>query len=125
MEGLEQKEMGNWKMYVQNVLLAIGISLIFVAISAFLFYKTNIPASAAQGFIVAIYILSNLIAGLRMGKQVKKRQYLWGMLIGVTYFVLLLTASLLQNQFTVSDPEKLVLVFVICAGSGMFGGMLS
>jgi putative membrane protein (TIGR04086 family) len=60
-----------------------------------------------------------------MGKKAEKRQFLWGLFVGLGYFGILLTVSFLGNNFYLGDIGKTILVFFLCSFSGMFGGMLS
>lgn len=111
--------------YVENVFASIVLSIVLLLFVAFLLYKTNLSSTALSVLLVLIYILTNFVGGLRMGKAVEKRQFLWGLLVGLGYFAIFFVASFVGNQFFMGDIGRTVLVFFLCSFSGMFGGMLS
>lgn len=120
---MEKKNYASY--YVKYMFLAAIITGLLLLLAAFFMYKTNMPTMALGIFLVSCYILPNLIAGWKIGKKVGKRQFLWGLFIGVGYFLILFLVSFLGNGYFVEDVKKLILIFFLCAGSGMFGGMLS
>ena len=111
--------------YIKHLIFACLITVVLLLFSAFLLYKTDLPTKGLSVLLVATYILSNLIAGWLMGKSVEKRQFLWGMLVGLGYFIIVFLVSFVGNQFFLADVSKLILVFFLCVCSGMFGGMVS
>ena len=59
------------------------------------------------------------------GKRAGTKKYLWGLVQGCLYFVVLLLVTLAVKH-TISDfGSNLVTTFLLCAGSGMLGGMLA
>lgn len=120
---MEKKNLGVY--YIKYMLLAVVLTAVLVFLTAYFMYKTNMSTTALGIFLVICYILPNFIAGWKIGKKVGKRQFLWGLFIGIGYFVLLFLISFLGNDYSVEEVRKLILIFFLCAGSGMFGGMLS
>ena len=57
-----------------------------------------------------------------LGKHMASRRFLWGLLFGVIYFLILLLAGRILSGGW--NPEAL-LRLAFCAGGGMLGGMLS
>ena len=53
------------------------------------------------------------------------RKFLWGLLTGILYFVLLLLISLGVYHSLQSEPVSLLTTFLLCAGGGMLGGMIA
>lgn len=123
MEKRQQNSKG--MVYIKHLILACLITAVLLLLSAFFMYKTNMSNTAVSILLVATYILSNLIAGWRMGKSVEKRQFLWGMFIGLGYFAMVMLVSFVGNQFFMADLSKILLVFFLCVLSGLFGGMVS
>lgn len=120
---MEKKNIGLY--YVRYMFLAAVITVGVLCLTAFFMYKTNLSTVALGILLVLCYILPNFIAGWKMGKRAEKRQFLWGLFIGIGYFLVLFLVSFLGNGYFVEDVKKLILIFFLCAGSGMFGGMLS
>lgn len=111
--------------YVRYMLLAVAITAALLLLTAFFMYKTDMSTVALGILLVVCYIFPNFISGWKMGKRAEKRQFLWGLFMGIGYFLILFFVSFLGNDYFVEDVKKLILIFFLCAGSGMFGGMLS
>ena len=75
--------------------------------------------------IVGIYVVSTLIGGMIIGKLTKSKRYLWGMVLGIIYFVLLLLITLGVYRTLNGDSVSIVTSLILCAGGGMTGGMIS
>ncbi|MBR5127663.1 MAG: TIGR04086 family membrane protein [Roseburia sp.] len=117
--------------------MALGMALammyvvsgvLLLALSALL-YNFELSEATVKIGVVAIYILSGFVGGFLMGRQMQDKKYLWGIVVGVIYFALLFVLSLLMK---VGAGEELTMEFVrilttllLCAVSGMAGGMIS
>lgn len=119
----EMKKLG--VQYVKKLIMAYVLTTILLALFAFFMYKMNLSDTVGYAMLLVSYLVPTMFAGWRMGKQVEKRQFVWGMLLGLGYFLLLLFVSFIGNNYFFVNYQKLVLVGVICIFSGMFGGMLS
>jgi len=60
-----------------------------------------------------------------MGKCAQTRRFLWGLGAGTLYFVLLVILTAVVNQGFRDLGTHFFTTWMICAGSGMLGGMLS
>lgn len=106
------------------LLFSYFLSALLLAVLAFLLYKYKLSYSVVSASVMGIYIAVNFITGFLAGKVKKKKKYLWGLLHGGCYFVILL---LLSVCFKGSGPQMnqgLLLTMVLCMASGMLGGML-
>lgn len=65
---------------------------------AFLLYKMELTENIVTIGIMVIYVVSGLLGGIIIGKRMKTRRFLWGILIGGAYFVVLLIG------FPVDEP---------------------
>ena len=99
-----------------------GVLLLLLAVAL---YKLELNEKAVSAAIVAIYIVSTLIGGIIIGKFARVRRYLWGLGLGIGYFALLLLITLGVYRTLNGDAANLLTTFVLCAGGGMAGGMLS
>ncbi|MCI8782754.1 MAG: TIGR04086 family membrane protein [Dorea sp.] len=124
MERKLQKD--SWVMWVLKSLLVsyviTGILLLLLAVALFKFELNEKAVSAA---IVAIYIMATLLGGIIIGKFAKVRRYLWGLGLGIGYFALLMLITLGVYRTLNGDAANMVTTFILCAGGGMAGGMLS
>lgn len=119
----------NRTMYVKT----LGISLLagyvitlagifLLALCLFLFQVTEEVVNIG---IIIIYVVSSLGAGFLAGKQIKTRKFLWGMLVGVLYYLILVVISMAGNQTLTVQNQELLTTFLMCVGSGTLGGMVS
>lgn len=60
-----------------------------------------------------------------MGKRMQVKKFLWGVLLGISYFLVIFAISALLNQNMLEQGMELVTVFAMCGLGGMLGGMLS
>lgn len=110
---------------LKSLLCAFAASGILLLLLTFLLYKFNLEEGKVAAGIVLIYIISTFIGGFAAGKLSGARKFLWGLLCGILYFALLLLVSFgIYRSFQGSGANVLT-TFLLCAGGGMLGGMLS
>ncbi len=102
--------------------IVTGVCLLILA--AMLFWMELDEKKVAIGIIV-IYLVSCFLGGFLAGKKYQNRKFVWGIVTGVLYFVLLVIMSLLVKQGLQNPPVQLFTTFLLCMGGGMLGGMLS
>ncbi len=99
-----------------------GILLILLTV---LLYKLNLDEQKIMAGISAIYIISAFAGGFAAGKMAKVKKFAWGMITGILYFVLLLLISFGIYHTVQESGGNLLVTFLLCAGGGMLGGMVS
>jgi len=92
---------------------------------AFLLYKMELTENIVTIGIMVIYVVSGLLGGIIIGKRMKTRKFLWGIVIGAAYFLVLMIGSVLMNRGFISDGLHMAMTLLMCMGSGMIGGMVS
>lgn len=92
---------------------------------AFMLYRFGLSEKVVSICIILVYIIVTFLAGLLAGKREGKRKYLWGLVMGVLYFGILVAVSLVVNKGVEDVAGNMMTVFFLCAGSGMLGGMVS
>lgn len=102
-------------------LITGGLLLILAA----LLYKMQLSEQIVSIGIIAIYVVSTLISGMIAGKRAGEKKYIWGLLQGSLYFVVLVLVSLLIKHSISDFGSNFATTFLLCAGSGMLGGMLA
>ena len=126
-EQMRKKEQNEvWIMWMVKALLAAyvvtGILLIILALAL---YKFELNEGAVTAGVTVVYLISTFTGGLVVGKLAKVRRFLWGIVLGILYFALLLLVTVgIYRTFHGSSTEILV-TFALCAGGGMAGGMIS
>ena len=107
------------------LLLSYLITIGGLLLLALLLYKIPLSESAVNIGIIVIYIISTFLTAFICGKKMQKKKFLWGFILGVSYFLVLLIISLITNQSNVILGTNVLTSFMICAGAGTLGGMLA
>ncbi len=110
---------------LKKLLLAYIITAVLLVVLSFALFKLQLQEGTIRLAIVFIYAISCFVAGFLEGKAREKQQFVWGFLTGVAYFIVLFVVSVVVKQSLQEVMDKTVTTFLICAGSGMLGGMLS
>lgn len=107
------------------LLLSYLITIGGLLLLALLLYKIPLTESAVNIGIIIIYILSTFLTAFICGKKMQKKKFLWGLILGTSYFLVLLVISLITNQSNVILGTNVLTSFMICTGAGTLGGMLA
>ena len=110
---------------LKALLLSYVVTGALLLLLALLLYRLRLDEQAVSAGIVAVYIVATLIGGLAAGKMAKSRRFLWGLVTGILYFVLLILITLGVYRTLDGSGIHMVTTFVLCAGGGMIGGMIS
>ena len=110
---------------LKALLCAYVVTGILLLLLTLLLYKMNLDEGKVTGGIVAIYVVSTFVGGFVAGKLAKVRKFAWGLTIGILYFGLLLLISLGVYRTLQGSGANLLTTFLLCAGGGMLGGMVS
>ena len=100
-----------------------GILLLVLAV---LLYKLNLENKGkVTAGITGIYVVSAFAGGFLIGKLQKVRKFIWGLILGMLYFLLLVLVSVGVYHTLQGDTMQIVTTLILCAAGGMLGGMLS
>lgn len=106
------------------VMMYIITGAVLVILAAILL-KASPGSSFVSGGLIFAYLASTFIGGFIVGKKKKKQKYLWGLGMGILYFLVLLAVSLLVQKGVTIETTKAVGTCFLCAIGGMIGGMVS
>ena len=120
-QGIEQRGAD----ILKALLCAYVVTGILLLVLTLLLYKAGLSEENVNAGIILIYVISTFSGGFVIGKLTGTRKFLWGLLLGVIYFVLLLLISLGIYHSFQADLMNLATTFLLCAGGGMLGGMIS
>lgn len=110
---------------LKSLLVSYLITGILLLVLTMALYKLELNEKAVSAAIIGIYIASTLIGGIIIGKLARSRRFLWGLGLGVGYFALLLLITLGVYHTLNGSGANLLTAFIMCAGGGMVGGMIS
>ena len=113
------------KNVMKSLLMAYVVTTVFLLVLAFVLLKIQPDAQKTGIAILVCYVISCLAGGLVCGRKAEKRKFLWGLLIGILYFFLLFAISCMREQALPIRTMQVLTAFILCACSGMAGGMLS
>ncbi len=110
---------------LKSLLSAYLLTGILLLLLAFIMLKIGPGNDAIHIGIVFSYIFSSFVGGFVMGKRMKVKKFLWGVLLGVSYFAVIFMVSVLLNKNIMVQGMEMLTVFAMCGLGGMLGGMLS
>ena len=92
MENMQKNIKVIW--WIKSLLASYIVTGILLLVLTFFMYKFELNEKIVSAAIVGIYVVSTLIGGVIIGKLTKSKRYLWGMVLGILYFVLLFLITL-------------------------------
>ncbi|HBA62926.1 MAG TPA: TIGR04086 family membrane protein [Lachnospiraceae bacterium] len=110
---------------LKALLVAYAITAGLLLLLAVLLYKMELDEQKVTFGIISIYVISTFFGGIVIGKLVKHRRFLWGLAVGICYFLLLLLISFGVYRSMEMEGMGVVTTFFLCGGGGMLGGMVS
>ena len=110
---------------LKALLCAYVVTGIMLLLLTVLLYKAGLSEENVNAGIILTYVISTFAGGFVIGKLTGVKRFLWGLLAGILYFVLLLLISLGVYHSLQGETGNLLTTFLLCAGGGMLGGMVS
>lgn len=102
-------------------MLTAGLLLLL----ALMLYRFGLSEKVVSICIILIYIAVTFLAGFIAGKRAGEKKFIWGLVMGCVYFLILMVVSIIVNRGIEEPVSRMITVFMLCSGSGMLGGMLS
>lgn len=113
------------KIILISTIIGYIITCAMLLIFALIMYKTNISINTIRIGITISYIISTLISGFIAGKAMKNRRFLWGILSGIIYFIILVLLSFIIGNKQIDNMTNVITAFILCTLSGMLGAIFS
>ena len=110
---------------LKTLLFSYILTGALLSLLAFLLYKVGLTESIVSIVIIVIYVAATFFAGFVAGKKLKSRKFLWGLLMGSAYFIVLAAISMVMGKPAGQLGDSVITTLVLCAAGGMLGGMLS
>lgn len=110
---------------LKYLLISYVITAILLILLSFLLYWFDLSQGVISVGIIIIYVVSCLVAGILAGSHAEHHKFLFGLLMGIAYFLLLTLISMIINGPDFGFDRQFVTVLCLCSGSGMLGGMVS
>lgn len=109
---------------LKSLLFAYILTGVLLALLSFLLYKLGFGEKVVAIAIIVIYVAATFFAGFLAGKRMKSRRFLWGLLEGAAYFLVLAAISFLAGERDAVVGSSFFTTLALCTGGGMLGGML-
>ena len=110
--------------FLKALLASYLVTTLLLLALSFLLYRFDLGEQKVKAGILLIYVLSTFAGGFIIGKLTRVRRFVWGLVLGVLYFILLLLISAGVYR-TVQGGADTMLAFALSAAGGMTGGMVS
>lgn len=124
MEKIEKKK-SKAAIVMKALLISYLLTGILLALLALLLYKMNLDEGKVEAGILLIYILTSFAGGFAAGKMSGNKKFIWGLMVGGGYIILLTLVSLCVNHGINGNIGSYFTTAVMCVCSGMLGGMIS
>ena len=123
---MRKKDVGRKVMWVlKSLLISYVVTLILLMILALLLYKLDIGEGLVSAGIVSIYVISTLAGGILIGKMARNKRFIWGIGLGMGYFLILFLITLAVYRTINTDVLNVITTWILCTCGGMIGGMMS
>jgi len=110
---------------LEGILFSYIITALLLLIISFLMLKFDLSGTVLSAVINVTYIISTFMGGFFVGRKTEQKKFIWGLVVGVFYFIILMLVSLLMNRVSPLPIGSLLMVLVITSLGGMLGGMIS
>lgn len=111
------------KLILKSLVLALIISLICLIIYAIVLSITPVSDNSMSIITQAITMISILASGVYCGRYIKEKGYLFGLIIGIAYILILIPISLLWGQ-TLSLDKYFFAKLLMASSVGIIGGII-
>ncbi len=110
---------------IRGLIVSYAVTGVLLAILAFAVYKLHLTETIADIAIIAIYVVVTFIGAFIVGKRVKERKFVWGLILGMLYIAIITAAAFaISHAFHVPNTADITTA-LLCVGGGLVGGMLS
>ncbi|MBQ7775985.1 MAG: TIGR04086 family membrane protein [Lachnospiraceae bacterium] len=114
-----------WMNLLMYIFCSFVVTMVILLVMALLLYKMKLSEQIISAGIIITYAVSCFVGGFLAGKKLKQKRYIWGLLMGIAYYFVLLIVSVVMNGSFKEVTDSLFTTLILCAGGGMLGGMLS
>ena len=82
---------------VKGLIVSYLVSGTGLLLLALLLLKCQLDEGKVSAGILAVYVLSGLCGGIYMGKTAERKRYLWGMVLGGMYWIILMSITVFSG----------------------------
>lgn len=115
----------NVKSFVKILLAMYAVTAVLLLLLALLVQKFSLEDGAVSVGISVVYVISTFLGGFLAGKVQKTKKFIWGILMGLFYVIVMLGATLAVKGGFHGEMSDFIGNLVLAAAGGMIGGMVS
>lgn len=109
----------------KSLIISYIVTFILLLIFSMIMYYGNVSEKVVGIFVIITYFISSLLGGLSIGKSVENRRFLWGMILGLLYFGIIMMITLVGRVGDEQIDSSKITGFITSCIGGMLGGMTS
>ncbi|MBP3604931.1 MAG: TIGR04086 family membrane protein [Lachnospiraceae bacterium] len=110
---------------LKNLFLSYLLTTILLLLLSLFLYRFSLSEKTVSMGITLIYVITTFLAGFLAGKKEQSRRFLWGLLMGFLYFIVLTVISVIIHKSFGGFGSDFFSTLAVCCASGMLGGMVS
>lgn len=110
---------------IKALIVSYIVTFVLLFFLAFLMFKLGLTEHTVDFAVTFIYILATGVGGLVVGKCMKQKKFLWGLIVGLFYALIIFIASALLTKGVAVIAGDGISTLLLCLGGGMLGGMIS
>lgn len=110
---------------IKVVLITYVITGILLVLLALGLYKMQLSKSQINIGIIMVYAISTIAGGYIIGKKKMHKRLLWGLVIGLTYFLVLSFIAFIVHKGLYANGASALKAAVVCILGGIAGGVIS
>ena len=115
----------NVKSLGKILLMMYAVTAILLFLLALLVQQFGWESNVISIGISIVYVISCFIGGFFAGKVQGTKKFIWGILMGLSYIIIMLVITLVVKHGFHSTVSAFLTNLLLCLSSGMLGGMLS
>lgn len=109
----------------KTIVVTAIVTIILLMILALILLKAGLEDKTVLIGIGIIYSAANMAGGFIIGRVKEKRRFVWGMAVGITYFLVLSLVSFLVTGQVYQGDMPVFAGLLCCVGGGFIGGIIS
>lgn len=109
----------------KTIVVTAIVTIAMLMILSLLLLKVGFEDKTVLIGIGVIYFAANMAGGFIIGKVKEKRRFIWGLAVGITYFLVLSLVSFLVTGQVYQGDMPVIAGLLCCVGGGFIGGIIS
>lgn len=108
----------------KSLLVSCLLTAFLLCLLALLVLMAGLSEKMVSIAIIIIYVAATFAGGFLAAKKASGRKFLWGLLVGLVYFWLLVILSAVSAGTLSGLGDSFLTTMLLCGAGGMLGGML-